>query len=592
MSALESITYVELRQPRCALRFGVAPCPATGTPKCYNTWGSCPTPLTKTAFDPSGRIRWRFVKNRPCNLAVGDFSDPDDPATNAIPVPELTISTSSAKVNIGGLLDGKSPFGVHATCTVSMPDIPWDDHAGDFYLGDRANLPPRMFWAVWTARNSFFGGMEIVIYDGYVGQSLAAMRQRLYVLDRVDGPDASGRVILHGISPLVEAEGERSLFPPAMDVKLVTPIGPSDTTIRVTTNDETNLSRTLGIGGAKGVRIGNEVIFYGGYTTISPGIYDLTGCTRGQLNTAAASAAAEARVQRIGYFKDVATWECGKYLLAEQTPIGAARIGASWDTEGGEYLLTFRSTCAITTPTPVEQLMGEIVQQGMFFVWWDEYAQKVEMQAVRPPQGIPKRLTYDGNIVAGSAQLRREPKSLLTRVFVYYAPFDPTKTAKDNYLIVNGQVEVLNENPAAAGKAFTLEIEARWINTEAHAQFLIARILSRYRDVPRFLTIHVSAQDRTITVGDVCDVTTREILDTEGRFKDERWQVISWAEIKPGEVFLLDMQTFDLLGRFGLWMADTAPEYSAATAEEREAGGWWADDDGLMPDGTAGYQWQ
>lgn len=592
MSPLEPRQYVELRQPRCALRFGVGLCPATGTPKCYNTWGSCPTLLTKNAFDPSGRIRWRFVANRPANLVVGDFSDPDDPATNAIPVENLSVSTSRSQLNIAGLLDGKSPFGVHATCTVSMSDFAWDDHVGDFYLGDRVNLPQRMFWSVWTARNLFYGGMEIVIYDGYAGQALSAMRQRLYILDSVDGPNASGQVTLRGIDPLVDAEGEKSLFPPAMDVRLSTAISTGDTTIRVVTNDETNLSRTLGIGGDKGVRIGSEVIFYTGYTTISAGVFDLTGCRRGALNTTAAAAAAEARVQRIGYFQDRPTWECGKYLLSDHTPIGAARLATSWDTEGADYLLTFRSTVAITTPTPVDTLMGEIVQQGMFFVWWSEYAQKVEMQAVRAPEGTPVRLTYDGNIVKASPDLRREPKSLLTRVFVYYAPFDPTKTDQANYRVINGQVEEMNERPAAAGKAYTLEIMARWVTTEAHAQFLIARILSRYRTVPRFLTIHVSAQDRTITVGDVCDVTTREIVDTEGRFKDERWQVISWAEVKAGEVYLLDMQTYDLVGRFGAWMDAADPDYDVATDAEREAGGWWADDDGLMPDGSDGYQWQ
>jgi hypothetical protein len=552
--------------------------------------------VTKAAFNPSGRIRWRFVASRPTDLAVGDFSAPNDIATNAIPVEGLTVSTSQSKLNIGGLLDGKSPFGVHATVTVTMPDFVWDDHVGDFYLGDRVNLPKRMFWAVWTARNAFYGGMEIVIYDGYVGQPLSAMRQRLYILDKVDGPDASGRVTLRGLDPLVEAEGSKSLFPPAMDVRLVSSITAVQTTIQVTTNDETNLSRILGIGGHRGVRIGDEIIFYNNYSTVSPGIFNLTGCTRGVLNTVAASvevtATAPARVQRIGYFQDVPTWECGKYLLSDHTPVGAGRISSSWDTEGNDYLLVFRSTTVVATPTPVESLMGEITQQGMFFCWWNEYSQKVEMQAVRAPEGVPRQLSFMGNIIRTSGELRREPESLLTRVFVYYAPFDPTKTDSANYRTINGQIESLNESPAAAGKAFSLQIEARWVNTEAHAQFLISRILSQYRSVPRFLTIHVSAQDRDITVGDVCDVITREILDTEGRFLEDRWQVISWAEIRPGEVYLLDMQSFDLRGRFGAWMDAAEPDYNDATDAERLQGGWWADDDGLMPDGSEGYQWQ
>lgn len=592
MSALDPITIVELRQPRCALRFGVAPCPATGTPKCYQTWTTCPTAATRAVFDASGRIRWRFVANRPGMFAVGDFSAPDDPATNAIPVEGLQVSTSKSQINIGGLLDGKSPYGIRATVTVSMQDFQWDDHVGDFYLGDRVALPQRMFWAVWTARNMFFGGMEIVIYEGYAGDSLAAMRQRMYKLDNVDGPDASGNVTLRGVDPLVEAEGETSKFPPVMDVKLVSAITAVQTTIRVYTGDEANLSRTLGIGGEKGVRIGgSEILLYTGYSTVSPGIYDLTGCVRGMFNTVAAAAEADARVQRIGYFKDVPTWECGRYLLTDHTPVGAGLIGASWQSEGDNYLATFRSTTVIPEPRAVETLMGQIAQQGMFYLWWDEYSQKAEMLAMRAPDGAVTRIDTVSGIIETSAELRREPQSLLTRVFVYYAPFDPTKTDLANYKVIDGVVEATNEAPQAAGKPFVLEIKADWVNTSVHAQFLIARILSRYRNVPRFLTFRVSAKDREIQIGEVCDVTTSEVVDSEGRVKSERWQVISIGQAVPGEVYILDTQTFDLIGRFGAWMDASDPDYDVATAAEREAGGWWADNDGLMPDGSDGYQW-
>lgn len=590
MSALSPIQIVELRQPRCTLRFGIGACPATGTPKCYNTWGTCPTAVTKAAFVGTGRIRWRFVANRPGHFAFGDFTNADDIATNGIPVDGLSVSTSKGQINVGGILDGKSPFGVHATCSVSMRDIRWDDHVGDFYLADRVNLPPRMFWAVWTARNAFFGGMEIVIYDGYEGEALSAMRQRLYILDNLSGPDASGAVSLQGISPLIEAEGEKSMFPPVMDVKLVDAITAVATTIQVVTNDETNLSRVLGIGGSKGMRIGSEILFYTGYTVVTPGIYDLTGCVRGVLGTAAAVAAANARVQRIGYFKDVPTWECGRYLLTDHTPVGAARIGTSWQTEGDDYLLIFRSTTVISDPKPVETLMGQIAQQGMFYVWWDEYAQRVEMRAIRAPEGAVRKVGRAAEIIAGSSELRREPDSLLTRVFIYYAPVDPTKSDKANYLIIDGVVEGANEVPQAAGRSFTLEIVADWVNTAVHAQFLITRVMSRYRDIPRFLTFRVSAKDREIQVGDVLEVDTPEIVDSEGRLREERWQVISWSEAVPGEVYLIDTQTFDLIGRFAGWMA-AGNDYATSTQAEQDEGGFWSDASGLMPDGSDGYQW-
>jgi hypothetical protein len=236
--------------------------------------------------------------------------------------------------------------------------------------------------------------------------------------------------------------------------------------------------------------------------------------------------------------------------------------------------------------------MGEICQQGMFFCWWDEYAQKVKMQAVRPPRGAVTQLDGVSHLVADQSRVTREPQSTLTRVFVYYGAQDVTKNDKANFLVVDGVVEADGEDPRSGGEARTLEITARWVNTAAHAQQIISRILSRYRDVPRFLTVQVTSKDRAITIGKVCDVTQRNIVDTEGRVKSSRWQVISWDEIKMGEIYALDLQTYDLLGRYAVIMANDAPDYLDATAEQRENGCWLSGPDGLMSNGDPGYKLQ
>jgi len=55
----EPLTVVELVQRLCSLTFGSAPCTATGTPKCYQTWGSC---KDRENINQDGSITWRFVK--------------------------------------------------------------------------------------------------------------------------------------------------------------------------------------------------------------------------------------------------------------------------------------------------------------------------------------------------------------------------------------------------------------------------------------------------------------------------------------------------------------------------------------------------
>ena len=238
--------------------------------------------------------------------------------------------------------------------------------------------------------------------------------------------------------------------------------------------------------------------------------------------------------------------------------------------------------------------MGEVCQQGMFYLWWDETGQTVRMLAVRPPRGAVRVLNQVSHILAGSAELRREPKSLVTRVFVYYDSRSPLKFSKtvSDYRVVSGRIEAEPEHPNAAGGPRPLSIFARFVNTEAHAVQIINRILSRYSSVPRFLTLRLDAKDRDVTVGTVCDLTTAELIDTEGRLNGGRWQVVSWEAVEPGEVYLIDLQTYDYIGLFAEWMADGSPDFDVATQDQRANGAWWADDDGKLPDGSPGYQWQ
>lgn len=588
----DPITIAELEQPRCALRFGIGACTASASPLCYQTWTTC---RAKSAYDGSGSIRWRFVRDRPGLFAFGDFSDPDHPATNVIPVKGLDVTTAKGSLNAAGVLDGKSPYGIRSSVTVTMSDFPWDDHVGDFYLADRVALPPRTFWSVWMARNAFFGQMYLRIYDGYYGQTLSEMRQRLYAIENISGPNGDGQVTITAMDPLMLAADAKAKFPEAMDVRLAANITIDQTVIRVVTFEGPKLTKAYGNDTVYHLRIGSEILSYTGVTTIEDGVYDLTGCARGVLNTPAATASFDNACQRVGRYVDLPTWEIGYDLMTGHTPFPAALIDHdAWAEEGDTYLPTLRSTVTIPAPEAVEDLMGEICQQGMFYIWWSEYDNKVPMLAVRPPRGAVRQITAKDDILARTVEMRREPASLLTRVFVYYGIKNPVTGFKEptNYSTVSGKIEAAPEHPNAANGARELSIFARFVNTEAHAMQITQRILSRYSEVPRFLTLRLDAKDRELTVGDVCDVQTREIVDAEGRMLDSRWQVLGWEDVKPGEIYLYDLQTYDYIGYFAQWMADGSPDFEDATREQLASGAWWADDNGLMPDGSPGFLWQ
>ena len=52
------------------------------------------------------------------------------------------------------------------------------------------------------------------------------------------------------------------------------------------------------------------------------------------------------------------------------------------------------------------------------------------------------------------------------------------------------------------------------------------------------------------------------------------------------------MQEYTFVGRFGQFMPDGSPDYSQATEAQKADGAFYADENGLMSDGSKGYQYQ
>lgn len=586
------IKLLELRQPRCALRFGVAPCTAEGAPLCYNSRTTC---LDPENYDGSGSITWRFVTP---DAYLPDLYDEDgeDISTNAIPS-LLSVRTQPTRLNIGAARDGESPFGVRSTIDATLEDIAWNDHVGDFYLDQRSNPNRGTFWAKWKARNAFVSKMTMTLYEGYEGQDLSEMQSRLFILERVDGPDASGSVRLHGVDPLQLADRRRALFPRPTPIVLNGDINDTTTSISVFSS-EADLTDAFGnTGSDKYLRIGDEIMRYTGQTLVDvdSGEYTLSGVVRGALGTSAAEHDNNETAQRVGRYENESFWLVAYDLIANHTQVGAAEFIdlAQWDEEGGRFLGIFEATGTVIEPTDVSELLGELSQQGLFSIWWDERRRTIPLLAVRPPQETPIPLNDRDHIMPGSV-LKEDPNARFTRVLVYYSQRDPTRSLTDvgNYARGNLRGDPEVEQPELGGEVRTQIIFSRWIREDALAIQLAARLLARYRNTPRYLTITLDAKDRAVKVGDVVEVSTRTITDSEGNVQPVLWQVISENEIRPGETIVYDCQTYSFVGRFAVYMGDGSPTYDNATMIERATGAWYANDDGQMSDGSAGYQYQ
>lgn len=626
----EPIQLVGLTQPRCSRRFGVAPCAANiaDGPRCYQTFSTC---LSVPNVLYEGSIEWLFGKSEVLSDAVvtpaGEVTLLEEDGTSLLteasgtieggwlgssnplltyrrsgeairtnPIPSLvSVSQSASRLNVGAARDGESPFGIRSSVNVQFRDIVWNDHVGDFYLSQRSGTRGG-FWQKWSARNLYFSNMTVTVYEGYRGQALEDMQQRLYIVEKIDGPDAAGNVTLTGIDPLRLADSKRAKFPRVTDMSLVNAITNVATTGLIIRAAVADLTDTFGNVATRYLRVGSEIIAYTGQTEtgVGTGLYTLAGVARGQLGTTAAAQTANSAAQRVGRYNLLNSWEVIYDLLTQHTDLPAQYIDVTqWAYEASLYLDGFAVSATIHEPVAVETLCGEIMQQTSLYIWWDERLQTIPLKAVRPE---PARysVTDDANILAGSASLVRDADAWFTQLIVYYLQRDPTKGFDaTNFAQVRGRIDGEAELPAAGDTVRQKVIFSRWLTSEAQATELTVRLLGRFRRVPRFLSVRLDAKDRSILIGDIVSVQSGTVTDSEGNQTSEVWQVIRVDEIEPGHAVIYDLQEFQFkAARYAVMMADPSPDFADATLTEKATGCWLCNTDDEMADGTDGYALQ
>lgn len=582
------VVVVEVTQPRCSNRFGSAPCTATGAPKCFNTYWTC---RDRENYDASGSITWRFTRPRD---EVGWLYSRDDAntiRTNAIPM-LVSASHTSSRINPGAARTGESPLGRRATATIVVDNGVWDDHVGDYYLADRpARTRPVGFWDLFTARNTFYPDFQVRIYEGYQGQALSEMQVRLFDLEKIDGPDGSDRYTISCRDPLDRVRGKNAKYPPTSRIDLLDDIDATTTAIGVVCL-EGELSANFGNTGAtRYIVIGEEIISYTGWAGAEPE-FTLTGVDRGVLASTAEAHDKDDAVQRGARHVNQRLYRVAQYILEEHTTVPNGFIDAAqWEDEGDTYLSTLLCNTFIPEPVPAEELLGELCRDGLFSIWWDERRQTIPLLAVRPPKEAPVMWSDDNNVAGLNRTVKIDDR--MTRVTVYFGirnwlePLTEDRNYFNRRIRIDAEVE---RDETAGGKIVENTIYSRWTQTFGNALLVSASLLLRYRLPPQYLTLDLDAKDRSIEIGDVIDLTTRHIRDTEGNPVETRWQVIAVEEPNPGTRLRVELQSFQFVGKFAFIMANDAPNYATATPQQRLSGCWFADDaTGLMPNGDEPY---
>jgi hypothetical protein len=236
------------------------------------------------------------------------------------------------------------------------------------------------------------------------------------------------------------------------------------------------------------------------------------------------------------------------------------------------------------------------MEQVLFYIWWDERDQEIKLKAVRPIIGQAPIFTDDNNIIENSISFSTDPKNRVSQVWVYWNQRNRAEEVdkSSNYQQIELRADLDAESDNQYGESRIRKVYARWIQNNAQAINLAARLLGASFNNPKYMKLRVDAKDRGIWTSDIVDIYNRNIVNFNGEQELERYQILSVQEVVSGEVIEYEMQRFLFRGtRFAFYMEDDAPLFIDATPEEIEGqSAWYADNEGLMSDGSQGWEYQ
>jgi hypothetical protein len=196
----QALQFIEADLPYCANVYGTAPCTAaigvTGAIKCVNSPRTC-------------QDRAHYVEQG----ATLRFAVPTDYLPDSIECfPHIiSISHTSQVVSLG------KDLGQRAILEIVFADGPDTDTGAGFdkYLADRGYDPVRRgtLFGKMRARQPYLRGRPLRWINGYVGQALADMETRHFLIESFSGPDADGRYTIVATDVLIGAAGDRAQAP-------------------------------------------------------------------------------------------------------------------------------------------------------------------------------------------------------------------------------------------------------------------------------------------------------------------------------------------------------------------------------------------
>ncbi len=465
----KSLTYVEIDLPYCGRTYGVAPCTAavgvTGPIKCFNSRRTC-------------QDRPNYLE-APVTLRFAVDTDYLPPEIDCIPAIQGVEYT-------GQLVSLGENLGQRASITISFRETRHSDAGAGFdkYLADRTYSPFNQgsFWGKFRARHPYLRGVALRLIRGFVGQTLAEMESRLFVIEMFSGPNEAGHYTIVAKDPLKLADNDRAKCP-ALSLGYLS--------ANITAAATSATLAPTGVGNADYPASGKVAI--GGREICSfTRVGDVLTLTRAQDNTVAVAHNQEDRVQLVRTYSPQIVANIIHDLLVNYADVPAAYITLSeWQAEVNAYLQRNYSAI-IAEPTGVNQLVSELIEQAALVLWWDDRASKIRLQVIRS-LATDVSTFDDDSLVQGSLTIEDQPDTRISQVWTYFGQRNPLEPIdrKDNFRSTLVTVDLQTESDY--GSPSIKEIFSRWIPTLGRtiASRVNAIKLARFKNPPRRFSFEV-----------------------------------------------------------------------------------------------------
>jgi hypothetical protein len=417
------------------------------------------------------------------------------------------------------------------------------------------------------------------------------MQTRHYIIDSIDLPDSKGNVKIKAQDILRLADNDKAQAPKLSNGKLLTDITAGATSFVITGG----LASEYQQNGTQIVRINDELIAYTTLVTEGNGDLTLSGLTRGFSNTEIDSHELDDTVQGCLQYDNVRPDLIAKDLLLNYGNIIPAYIDdTEWNGQGVTWYGSIDGDRILTEPVGVTELLGELCEQFMFYIWWDDLQQLIRFKAIAPEFVNPVLLDEENNFLQNKTSLKTDTDVRTSEIWISYLPKNPIEELdkRDSFKRTIARLDPTSASVLEYGERKVYEILSGWLNNDTQISLLAGRLLGRYRDNTTILSFSLDAKDRDLEIADLCDIRFKSMVSFDGSPETVRYQVISKNEKVAGEVVEYTAIRFEFAIGFksALWMAVDAPLYINATDEQKDAGAWWADEDGLI-NGDDAYVW-